>query len=81
MTKYAVYQYGYAVWGTGATEDAAIEDAIANGAEFDASEISNDHVYGEMVMIKITDELCDYIDINGGDVGIERGEDGIYTLA
>ena len=24
MTKYAVYQYGYAVWGTGATEEDAI---------------------------------------------------------
>lgn len=80
MVKCAVYQYGYAVWGTGATEEDAIADAIANGAEI-TGELSNDQVYGEMVMIKITDELCDYIDIHGGDVGIEQGEDGIYTLA
>ena len=76
MTNYAVYQYGYAIFGIGNSREEAIEDArqYAEDIPDSVEDYSGQNVDGELYIIEITDDLYTEIDLNGwGNVGIECG--------
>lgn len=82
-TYKAVYQYGYAIFGIGKTEEEAIEDAkqYADDTEDWWSDIGygsrND---GDMILIDISKALYDKVAEYGGDVKMEKDEDDVYKL-
>ena len=74
MSKYAVYQYGYAIFGIGTTKSEAITDAN-NYGEFpaDLPDYNGENISGESYVIQITDKLYDMVyKIGGADVRFER---------
>jgi len=74
MSKYAVYQYGYAIFGIGVTREEAIADAN-NYGEFppDLPDYNGENVSGNSYVIEITDRLYEEVDrIGGVDVCFER---------
>lgn len=74
MTNYAVYQYGYAIFGIGHTEKEAIKDAQQYGDEIpdEIPEYKGQNVDGALYIIEITDSLYAELDQNGwGNVAIE----------
>lgn len=73
--KYAVYQYGYAIFGIGTTIDEAIEDAkiYADDVPDDIEMYRGQNVDGEMYVIVVTDRLYYKVqDVGGSDVPIEH---------
>lgn len=78
---FAVYQDGFAIFGTGATEEAAIEDAKQWVDEPDnlKSEIeSAPGFHGDMKVIRISQSLKDDVDKRGGNILVIKDDDGIY---
>ena len=76
-TKYAVYQYGYAIYGIGVTVNEAIEDAkiYADNVPEAIEEYGGQNVGGKMYIIIVTDRLYYKAqEIGGSDVPIEHGE-------
>lgn len=74
-TKYAVYQYGYAVFGIGTTIDEAIEDAKQYADELpdEVPMYSGQNVDGAMYVIVVTDRLYYKVqEVGGSDVPIEH---------
>lgn len=72
--KYAVYQYGYAIFGIGQTIDEAIEDAkqYADNLPDYTETYRGQNVDGEMYIINITDRLYYKVqEVGGSDVAIE----------
>jgi CRISPR/Cas system-associated protein endoribonuclease Cas2 len=74
----AVYQYGYVIFGIGNTEEEAIEDAKLYAEEFEIQE--NRPNDGDMILIEISEALFNKVKEFGGDVKIEKDEDGVYKL-
>lgn len=75
ITKYAVYQYGYAIYGIGTTIDEAIEDAkiYSDTVPDDIETYKEQNVDGEMYLIVVTDRLFYRVqEVGGSDVPIEH---------
>lgn len=75
--KYAVYQYGYAVFGIGTTVDEAIADAkiYADNVPEDIEKYKGQNIDGEMYIIQITDKLYYKVqEVGGSGVPMERSE-------
>ena len=80
-TYKAVYQDGFAIFGTGATEDAAIEDAKQWVDEPDTlkSEIESARgFHGDMKIIRISKSLKEDVEKRGGNIPVIKDDDGIY---
>jgi len=80
-TWFAVYQDGFAIFGIGATEDAAINDAKQWVDEPDnlKSEIeSAKGFHGDMKIIRISNEVKLAVENHGGNIGIICDDNGIY---
>jgi hypothetical protein len=77
-TYSAVYQYGYAIFGVGKTDEEAIEDAKQYADEFEIKEGQPNS--GDMILIKISEALYNKVNEIGGDIAIEEGERGVYYL-
>ncbi len=72
--KYAVYQYGYAIFGIGTTTDDAIEDAkqYADDLPNEIPMYAGQNIDGTMYLIVVTDRLYEEVArIGGADVPIE----------
>lgn len=85
MNYFAVYQRGCAVFGVGTTEEEAIEDArewVDDFEEMKAQiEAQNDsNEFGKFQIVAITDEAKKEIDRCGGNICLEVGDDGAYTI-
>ena len=82
-TYKAVYQYGYAIFGVGKTEEEAIEDA-KQYTDYDEewwTDIDySSKIDGKMILIDISRALYEKVMKSGGDVKIERDEDDVYKL-
>jgi len=80
-TWFAVYQVGFAIFGTGATEEAAVDDAKQWVDEPDnlKSEIESSRgFHGDMKIIRISKSLKEDVEKRGGDILIIEDDDGIY---
>lgn len=74
-TKYAVYQYGYAIFGIGTTVDEAVADAriYADNVPDDIEQYHGQNIDGAMYIISITDRLYYKVqEVGGSDVPIEH---------
>lgn len=75
ITKYAVYQYSYAIFGVGTTIDEAIEDAkqFTDNLSDNVPIYDGQNVDGEMYIIVVTDRLYYKAqEVGGSDVPIEH---------
>lgn len=80
-TWFAVYQDGFAIFGTGATEESAIDDAKQWVDEPDdlKSEIESARgFHGDMKLIRISKPLKEDVEKRGGNIPIIKDDDGIY---
>lgn len=81
---YAVYQAGYAIFGTGATEAAAITDAKRWVSDpdclEDAIEAGDPRVHGTMNIAPCTIELVEAVEKKGGDIAWTELPDGTLSL-
>lgn len=76
-TKYAVYQYGYAIFGIGTTIDEAIDDAKQYADELpdDIPMYRGQNIDGAMYVIEVTDRLYYKVqEVGGSDVPIEHSD-------
>ena len=80
-TYKAVYQNGYAIFGTGKTDEEAIADAMEWVDDPDelreSIERGQKNVHGDMKLITISRALRDAVIEQGGDIAIINDE-GIY---
>lgn len=82
-TYKAVYQYGYAIYGVGKTDEEAIEDAklyADNDVDWWTDIDYSSRVDGKMILIDISKALFDTVKMCGGDVRMEKDEDDVYKL-
>ena len=80
-TWFAVYQDGFAIFGTGATEEAAIDDAKQWVDEPDTlkSDIESARgFHGDMKIIRISQSLKEDVEKRGGDILIIKDDDEVY---
>ena len=81
-TWFAVYQNGFAIFGTGATEEAAVEDAKQWVDEPDnlKSDIESGRrgFNGDMKIIRISKSLKEDVEKLGGSILMIEDADGIY---
>lgn len=85
MSSYAVYQIGHAIYGVGATPDAARADAAqwmeggADAAGAVPMYRRGQFVSGDMVLIPCSDALAEQVAVSGGAGGFRELDGGLAT--
>ncbi len=86
MSSYAVYQIGYAIFGVGATPDAARADAsqwMAGGEEAAAAVPMyrrGEAIDGDVVIVPCSDALASQVMAQGGADGFLEMDGGLVTV-
>ena len=86
MSSYAVYQIGYAIFGVGATPDAARADAaqwLVGGEEAAAAVPMyrrGEAIDGDVVIVPCSDALASQVMAQGGSDGFLEMDGGLVTV-
>ena len=81
--KYAVIQYGYAILSIGETKERAIDNFLRDAGPFEEEphiyERTTSAYYGRLMALPITDEMCQRVEEQGGDIHFDISDSDIVV--